>query len=170
MKVPPKAFAAALAAMTAVATPIYMSHEGTKTLPYKDIVGVWTVCSGDTRNVTPGKRETPEQCSERTKKIMDEYGTKVAEINPDIIDYPYEWASHTVFAANIGVPTYKKSSIVVAYKQGQHRIACRNIRKYQYAGGKVVIGLINRRTGTDQKIGEYELCLADAVERDLNGV
>lgn len=163
------AFGGLLALMVAIATPIYIGHEGEETLPYQDIVGVWTVCSGDTRNVEPGIRLTEEECAERTQKIMEEYGTAVAKVNPSIVNYPYQWAAHTIFAANIGVGGYSRSSILRLDKAGKHRLACRALRKYKYAGGKVVIGLVNRREGTDQKVGEYELCLADAVERDIKG-
>lgn len=164
-----KKIVGSIAGMIAIATPIYVSHEGTRELPYKDIVGVWTVCSGDTRNVTPGKRETPEQCQERTENILKEYGGHVAEVNPSIVDYPYMWAAHSIFTANIGMAGYDKSSVLRLDKAGDHRLACRFLLKYDKAGGKRIIGLINRRSGTEDRIGEYELCLADAVERDLEG-
>lgn len=160
---------AALAAMLVVATPIYVQHEGTRELPYKDIVGVWTVCSGDTRNVTPGKRETPAQCDARTRAILTEFGEAVRVSTPGIEDYPYQWASHSIFAANIGIAGYKKSTVRSLTVKGENRLGCRYLRNYKYAGGKPVIGLVNRREGTQDRIGEYELCLADAVERDIEG-
>lgn len=153
--------------MAAIAGPVYVSHEGTKTLPYRDIVGVWTVCSGDTRNVVPGKRLTDSECETRTKNILSEFGTEVAKASPGIHEYPYEWAAHTIFSANIGVAGYSKSTVRKLYIEGEHRRACRFIRNYKYAGGKPVSGLVNRREGTDDKIGEYELCLADAIRRDI---
>lgn len=165
--------AAALAAMSLIATPIYESLEGKKNLPYKDIVGVWTVCAGDTRNVIPGVRLTDAQCKERTKKIMDEYGAKVLEYNPTIGDYPLIFAAHTIFAANVGVGKkggkggYYNSSVLRLSLAGEHRQSCRAMRLYDKAGGSVITGLQNRREGTTNMIGEYELCLAQAVERDL---
>lgn len=161
--------AGVLAVMATIAAPIYLKHEGNKNLPYKDIVGVWTVCAGDTRNVTPGVRLSDAECQARTETILTEYGTEVATAAPGIADYPYEWAAHTIFAANIGVSAYKKSTVLKLYREDKHRLSCRFIRNYKYAGGKPVIGLINRREGTEDKIGEYELCLADAVERDIEG-
>ncbi len=162
-----KIASALVAAMIAVAGPIYVAHEGTKTLPYKDIVGVWTVCSGDTRNVVPGKRLSEEECNRRTENILIEFGAEVAQANPTIVDYPNQWAAHTIFAANIGVAGYRKSTVLRLDIAGKHRQACRFLRNYKMAGGKPVTGLINRREGTDDKIGEYELCLADAIERDI---
>lgn len=46
----------------ALAAPFVASWEGKRNAPYRDIVGVWTVCYGDARNVTPGKRQTDAQC------------------------------------------------------------------------------------------------------------
>lgn len=152
-----------LALMTLIATPIYTSWEGTKTLPYKDIVGVWTVCSGDTRNVHPGVRETQESCDKRTSAILEEYGTKVQELSPGIENYPYQWAAHTIFAANVGVGAYGKSSIRRLFNEKKPVQACRALRLYNKAGGRVVVGLQNRRNGDGDRIGEYELCLVDAV-------
>ncbi len=105
-----------------------------------------------------------------TKSIMDEFGTEVATVNPSIVNYPNQWAAHTIFAANVGKGGYKKSSVLSLDLKGQHRQACRYMLNYKYAGGKVFTGLVNRRAGTNDKIGEYELCLADAVERDIGTI
>lgn len=160
-------FAGLLAAMAAIATPVYVGWEGTKNTPYKDIVGVWTVCSGDTRNVLPGKKLTDAECNERTRKIVEEYGEDVSKSSPGIEVSPYEWAAHTVFAANVGIGAYSKSSIRRNYNMGNYVEACRTMRLYDKAGGKVVLGLQNRRNGSGSRIGEYELCLAGAVPKEL---
>lgn len=153
--------------MAAIATPIYIGWEGNKTLPYKDIVGVWTVCAGDTRNVKPGVRLTEAQCRERTAKILQEFGTEVAKSSPGIENHWVEWASHSIHAANIGMGNYNKGSVRKLYNQGNYRLACRAMLLYDKAGGKTVIGLKNRRAGTNDRIGEYELCLGGAIPREL---
>lgn len=159
-------FKTLLAGMVAVAVPVYVSHEGQKLTPYRDVVGVLTVCSGETRGVQ-NRKYTPEECNKITQDIMTEFGTEVSKVNPSIVRYPSQWAAHTIFAANIGKGGYKNSTVLKLDLQGQHRLACRYILNYKYAGGKVFQGLVNRRAGTQEKIGEYELCLADAVERDI---
>lgn len=159
--------AAAIAAMSLIATPLYKAFEGERLLPYKDIVGVWTVCSGDTRNVTPGVPETKESCEARTKKILEDYGKIVIKYNPSVAEYPLQFAAHTIFVANVGEGNYKKSSVLRLTLEGKNREGCRAMRLYDKAGGKTIRGLQNRREGTQTMIGEYELCLADAVERDL---
>lgn len=171
-KAPPKAgiAAALLAAMVAIATPVYVGWEGVRTMPYRDLVNKWTVCSGDTRNVVPGKRLTEAQCDERTKAILEQYGDGVAKLSPGIESSPYEWAAHTIFAANVGLGNYSISSVRRLYRSGRHRRACRSIRDWRKAGGKIVPGLVNRRNGTDANIGEYELCLVGAIPADTKAV
>lgn len=158
---------AALAAMAALATPLYTSWEGTELKAYRDVVGVLTICSGDTRNVRPGMVETPEGCDRRTARIMEEYGMAVYEVSPQVVDHPHMWAALTIFTANIGKRGYARSSVARLYNAGEYRRACRFIRNFKYAGGRQIRGLINRREGTEQLIGEYELCLADAVRLEL---
>lgn len=161
------AVAAGLAAMAALATPLYTSWEGTKLKAYEDVVGVLTICSGDTRNVTKGMVETPEGCNRRTAKILEEYGMAVYEASPTVIEHRNIWAAFTIFSANVGKAGYANSSVRRLYDAGKYRQACRALRQWQYAGGRRIQGLVNRREGTDQLIGEYELCLADAVPLDM---
>jgi len=164
---PKTSLAAGLAVMAAIATPVYVSWEGTKQTPYQDIVGVWTVCSGDTRNVTPGQRQTPEQCEARTSAIMEEFGTGVARMSPGIEDSPFEFAAHTIFSANIGLGAYSRSSIRSEYNKGNFVESCRRMKRYDKAGGRVVRGLVFRRHGEGERIGEHELCVVGAVPREL---
>lgn len=154
-----KAIGGALAAMLAVATPIYVAWEGEKLEAYRDIVNVVTICSGDTRNVYMGMRLTKEQCRERTYRILTEFGEGVKTMSPGIDASPKEWAAHTIFSANVGLGAYSRSSVRRLYNAGDRRGACRAMRLYDKAGGRVIQGLKNRREGTANMIGEYELCL-----------
>lgn len=159
--------AAGLAAMAALATPIYEQWEGVEHRAYRDVVGIWTICAGDTRNVTPGQVATPAECTQRTAKIMEEYGLAVYETSPQVINHPHMWAALTIHTANIGKTGYARSTTARLYNAGRYREACRYLRNYKYAGGRVVQGLVNRREGTERVVGEYELCLADAIRLDL---
>lgn len=166
------AVAAALAAAAAIATPFYVGWEGEELMPYKDIVGVWTVCSGDTRGVTAATpKQTPEQCAARTQDILKTYGGKVVKLSPGIENNPVELAAHTIFAANVGTGAYGKSSINRLYKAGgfMNRInACRAMRLYDKAGGRVIKGLQNRRSGVPSMLGEYELCIGGVIGEEYH--
>jgi GH24 family phage-related lysozyme (muramidase) len=159
--------ALAFAAMTAIAVPQWETWEGTKQLAYRDIVGVLTICSGDTRNVRPGQFASMEECRERTAKIMTDFGGDVRSLAPGISGSPYEWGAHTTFAGNIGMGGYRRSSTYRLFVTGRRVEACRAMRLWNKAGGRVVSGLVNRREGDGRRIGEYELCLAGAIPADL---
>jgi lysozyme len=154
-------YSAAVAAMLAIATPFVGSWEGTVTKPYKDPVGVWTVCTGET-NVEM-RTYTLAECEAMFGKSFKVYADKVTELSPGIENSPYEWAAHSSLAYNVGVPLYTKSSVRIKFNQGKRVEACRAIQLYNKAGGKVLTGLVYRREGHLERIGEYELCLAGAV-------
>lgn len=149
----------ALAAMVAIATPFIGSWEGKRNTPYRDVVGVWTVCYGETRNIDINRRYSDAECDALHEKGVAEFGKAVAKLSPEIVEYPAQWAAHTSIAYNIGIGAYRKSSMRRLFNAGDHRSACRAIRRYKYAGGRVIKGLQLRREGDDKRVGEYELCL-----------
>ena len=161
---------AAAALIMAQFTPVW---EGRRLVPYQDIVGVWTVCEGETR--VPmfdqhGKLivRTEEQCDDMSAGMYQEFLDHVAQVNPGIERYPFMHAGMADTAINIGKAGYTRSSMARNYRGGRFREACRSILKYKYAGGRVVNGLRLRRTGDIDRIGAYEVCLADAVEAEFD--
>ena len=61
--------------------------EGVSYIPYKDIVGVWTVCHGHTgKDIMPGKTYTEAECKALLNKDL---ATVARQINPYInVDIP----------------------------------------------------------------------------------
>jgi lysozyme len=53
------------AAALAISAPLVAKWEGKRNDPYRDIVGVPTVCYGDTRDVTMGRRVGDAECTDR---------------------------------------------------------------------------------------------------------
>ncbi len=51
---------ALVAGSMVLATTLIERWEGTRLLPYRDVVGVWTVCTGETRVAM--RRYTREEC------------------------------------------------------------------------------------------------------------
>lgn len=155
------------AAMLAIAVPFGISWEGMKLNPYKDLVGIWTVCGGATH--VKMRPYTEAECREITVAQYKTFGEGVRATTPGIDREPWQWASHTTFASNIGLAAYERSSVRRLFVQGRYVEACRAMRLYKYAGGKVVNGLIFRREGKDERIGEYELCVVGAVPAAMGG-
>ena len=158
--------AAAMAAMLALATPFIGTWEGKANMPYRDIVGVKTVCYGETQNVEQ-RRYSDAECAAMLKRRIPDYAGPVARAVPGIVNSPYEWAAHTSLAYNIGVTAYERSSVARLAREGKRVEACRFMRRYNRAGGRVVRGLQFRREGDGARIGEYEMCLVGAVQADL---
>lgn len=155
-----------LAGLLAIAVPYIAGWEGKSNDPYFDSVHVSTVCYGETDVVM--RHYTDAECKAMLAKRVAEFAIKVQQISPGIQDYKYMWLSFTSFSYNLGIATYSKSSVRRLLDEGDFIGACRAMTKYKYAGGKVLIGLVYRREGKDERIGESELCMVDAIPATLN--
>lgn len=154
--------ASAVAAVAlAIAAPVGREWEGRSLAPYKDPVGIWTVCDGATN--VPMKTYTDAECDKITMAQYETFRDGVAKVTPGIEKEPWQWAAYTVFASNVGLGTYGKSSVRTLFLAKKYVEACRYLRNYKYAGGKVLQGLVYRREGHDERIGEYELCIVGAI-------
>lgn len=149
-----KVAAGAAAVVIATATPFIAKWEGLETTAYRDIVGVPTVCYGETRGVKMGDTYTKEQCMEMLKVAVGEYYSKIEPCmtNKDI---PVGvQASLLELAYNVGTGATCKSTMMRLANQGKYKEACKELDKWVKAGGQTVRGLQNRRA--DSKIN---LCL-----------
>lgn len=143
------------AAVIATATPFIAKWEGLETTAYRDIVGVPTVCYGETRGVKMGDTYTKEQCMDMLKVAVGDYYRKIEPCmtNKDI---PVGvQASILELAYNVGTSAACKSTMMKLANQGKYKEACRELDKWVKAGGQTVRGLQNRRA--DSKVN---LCLS----------
>ncbi len=143
--------AIAIAAMLVVAGPAIKKYEGYSSRPYKDQVGVLTVCYGET-NVRMRKYSRAE-CDALFDGRAAEFGKAVAARNPTLVSHPYQWAAATSLAYNIGVGAYNRSTVAKNFEAGNWKKACQSFKSWVYAGGKINQGLKNRRAD------ETRLCL-----------
>jgi lysozyme len=149
-----KVTAGAAAVVIATATPFIAKWEGLETTAYRDIVGVPTVCYGETRGVKMGDTYTKEQCMDMLKVAVGDYYRKIEPCmtNKDI---PVGvQASILELAYNVGTGAACKSTMMKLANQGKYKEACRELDKWVKAGGQTVRGLQNRRV--DSKVN---LCL-----------
>jgi lysozyme len=124
--------------------------EGHSNDPYQDIVGVWTVCDGET-NVKM-RRYTDAECDGMLRQSLVKYGNGILECIAVPISQN-QHAAFTSFAYNVGIPSFCKSSLVKKLNAGDYVGACNGMLAWTYAGGKFEQGLANRR-----KV-EQRLCL-----------
>jgi len=152
-----KGIIAASAALTAMAVSFIMPWEGRELRAYYDIVGVLTICDGDTHNVSPGQVATPAECDSRLATHLREFEAGldrclVAPVPGQVKVAFLSWAY------NVGVGAACGSTLVRKANAGDIVGACNELPKWNRAGGKVVRGLTNRR------LAERELCLEGAKE------
>jgi GH24 family phage-related lysozyme (muramidase) len=137
--------------------------EQTRLVSYRDMVGVWTVCDGETKNIGPNMRFTPEQCKAMLdKRTEDDYHKPLTQCIPGFDKKPLSWQAAAIsLAYNVGVGAVCKSTGAALARAGRMADSCLAFTRFDRAGGKVVQGLVNRRTDGDAtRIGEYELCVA----------
>lgn len=136
-------FAAAVAIYAAA---IIAPREGRELVPYKDIVGVWTVCEGVTgKAVIPGRQYTDAECD---KLLQTEVGKHYAGLAA-CINVPvqiHEMAALVSWTYNVGTGAACGSTLVRQLNAGQPATTwCAQLDRWVYAGGKRVRGLERRR-------------------------
>lgn len=147
-----------LALATAALLAILPVWEGYSNTPYRDVVGVMTVCTGETR--VQMRTYSDEECARMLKEGVQPFLAAVLKRNPRIQSDPEQWAAHAALAYNIGEAAYSRSSVARLYAAGNEAVACEAIGKFKYAGGKLWKGLVFRRHGDPERYGEIELCRA----------
>ena len=120
-------------------------REGREYTPYKDIVGVVTVCDGITGpDVIPGKVYTDAECNALTIKHVEAHGERLlscikVRITQDLYESLNSWTY------NVGVGAACGSTLMRLLNQGQYRAACDQLLRWNRAGGREVRGLTLRR-------------------------
>lgn len=149
MKKPTRKQGAALAGAVALAAAAFVAPwEGLYTKPYRDMVGVLTVCYGETEGVKPSDRYTPAECREMLAKKLPRYYSEISACWGSVVEAKLTDNMRVAFtsgAYNFGSGAFCKSSMVTRLKLGDLKGACDALLLYNRAGGRVVQGLVNRR-------------------------
>lgn len=147
--------ASLIAVAVAAILPNVQTFEGTTDIPYRDIGGVLTVCTGHTGpDVVVNKYYPPTECAKLTTQDLDKAASGVLKISPQLKYHPMLLASAISFSYNVGVGNYAKSSVAKDFNDGDFKTGCSDLLKYTYAAGKYSVGLANRRQQ------EYKICIS----------
>ena len=145
--------AAAAAGVIALATLVVKPWEGVSLTPYTDIVGVQTVCYGETN--VPMRKYTLAQCDEM---LQSDLGRRLAELGK-CIHMPlreHDWAALLSWSYNVGTSAACNSTLVRKVNAGAAPAEfCQELLKWNRAGGREVRGLTNRRKA------EMALCMGE---------
>ncbi|MGO6684182.1 lysozyme [Rhizobium leguminosarum] len=153
-KVPKKAVAAVVAITLSIGT-LIKPWEGLSLASYPDIVGVWTACYGETLGVRPGMKFTKAECEDKLlTRVTNDYYRPLTQCIAEFDRKPVEWQAAAISVTyNIGVGAACKSSFARLARDGKIKESCQAMTAFDRAGGRVVQGLVNRRTA------ELKLCL-----------
>jgi lysozyme len=148
--------AGAAGAVIAAACVFIQPWEGLWTTAKIDTIGTGrplTWCYGETiGDAKLGQRFTPKQCSDMLAKRLPQYADAIAPcIKTPISDK--EYVAYTSAAYNFGSAGFCRSTIAKRLAAGDRRGACDALMQWVHAQGRVVKGLVNRRTA------ERKLCL-----------
>lgn len=147
--------AVSVAAVMALAVPIAGKWEGIRTEAYRDVVGVWTVCYGETRGVKPGQSYSVAECKAMLELGLSQFRDGLLKCAPEMASAPASvQAAATSWSYNVGLGAACRSTLAKRLRSGDWRGACNELPKWKFAGGKVWKGLVNRRAD------ERGLCLS----------
>jgi GH24 family phage-related lysozyme (muramidase) len=140
------------ALVVALATPFVAKWEGVRLEAYRDIVGVPTICFGDTYGVQMGDTATMTDCVDRLERDVRAFYAEIRPCmtNPNIP--PGVQASMLELAYNVGAPSVCRSTMMRLANAGRYRAACDELRRWVIAGGQRVRGLANRRADSKQAL------------------
>ncbi len=142
-------------ALAVLACTTITGFEGMRTSAYRDVVGIPTVCVGETKGVRMGMRFTVPECQAMLeKRLGEDYAPAIERCitRPMADDF---YVAALSLAYNVGTGGLCKSSVVRLYNAGERRAACDAFLLYD-KGGKplhVIAGLTKRRQA------ERALCL-----------
>lgn len=144
----PKASRKGLAATVGVATAALITGtvatwEGKSNDPYRDIVGVQTVCYGET-NVAM-RHYSDAECTAMLEDSLTGYAEGVLKCTPSLRDRPHQLAAAVSLSYNIGTSAYCRSTADRRFDAGNFRGGCDAFLMWNKAGGREVKGLTNRR-------------------------
>lgn len=152
------------AAAAALAIGLIGQWEGLRTSSYKDIIGVWTACYGETKGIKPGMKFSKATCDNMlvSSLVEHEQGMRRCLADPDGI--PIEvYIAELSLTYNIGPGPGRSgregfcgSSLPAKTNAKQWRAVCDTLPSFNKAGGRVNKGLVNRRAT------ERALCMRGA--------
>lgn len=153
------AIAGAATAAGILAIAVVGEHEGLRLYAYRDVIGVWTACYGETKGIRPGMKFTKEQCDVMFLESLQrhERGMRACLNAPDSLPEK-TYVSFVSFTYNVGIGGFCKSSVARMANALQLRAACDALLRWNKAGGRVIKGLVKRRDK------ERRLCLQGVTE------
>lgn len=131
--------------------------ESTKNQAYRDMVGIPTICAGYTIGVKMGDYKTDKECDKLLVKELTHFNTEMKK--PVKVELPEHMEiAYTSLVWNIGIGAWNSSTLLKKLNNKEYAEACKQILRWNKAGGVVVKGLQNRREA------EYKVCMGENAD------
>lgn len=135
---------------TESALSLIREFEGLRTTAYKCPAGVWTIGYGHTEGVKEGDRVTEAGAWDLLRSDAERFAKRLTDVLTGngiagAINQR-EFDALVSFVYNVGIGAFVKSSVMRFLKQGDHESAGDAMLRWVYAGGKVLQGLVRRRS------------------------
>jgi lysozyme len=127
-------------------------HEGYSDTAYKDVAGVTTIGFGQADGTKLGDKTNPVRALVKLEQSLDEHAKGMVEcIKVPISQGEYD--AYLDFTYNVGVFSFCTSTLNKKLNSSDYDGACKELLKWNKAGGKVSEGLTKRRND------EYQTCM-----------
>jgi len=132
-------------AVMIIAAPLIMQWEGFKQIPYRDSVGILTVCYGHTgSDIIENKHYSREECQALLNQDMAQANAAVNRCLP-MPKLNHIEAALTSAVFNLGPQVVCGSTLQRKALANDWPGACAQLARWNYAGGRVLRGLTLRR-------------------------
>lgn len=128
------------------------AHEGYSDKAYQDVVGIWTIGFGTTKDVKPADKIDPVKALQRKAEDIVKFEGALKQC-VTVPLHQHEYDAYVSLAYNIGPGAFCNSTLVKRLNQQDYAGACNEILRWNRAGGRVVKGLAVRREA------EYRQCI-----------
>ena len=120
-----------------------VAREGVRLRSYQDSIGVWTIGVGHTRGVRPGQRITLAQA---LRFLASDVREVEAAVNRLDIPAQRMYDALVSFGINLGPGIFTREHTIGGHLLERHwDKASAALMLYKMAGGRVLLGLLNRR-------------------------
>ena len=120
--------------------------EGCSLTAYQDSVGVWTIGYGHTANVYYGETITSSEADALLASDLKTFENGVNKYTSGVSLTQNQFDALVSFSYNVGLANLKNSTLLKKVKANPKDKAIETeFRRWVYAGGKILQGLVNRR-------------------------
>ena len=121
-----------------------MEMEGCRLAAYRDAAGVPTIGYGHTAGIRMGDRISQQQAKALLRQDVEAVMRQVRAL--DVARTEAQLEALTSFAFNLGIARLRSSTLLKVIRQGGSKQAIqREFKRWVYAGGRKLSGLVNRR-------------------------